>query len=394
MRRKRGHNMPTAADAGSGSPVSPRRTAGWKRWLKRIVLGGLALIILLIIAGVCYRLVEQRADARWFPQQGKSVSLGPEFANVSLNIDCSGSGSPTVILDSGLGVPAIGWNFVQPQVAKFTRVCSYDRAGYGWSTPGPMPRTSAEIVKELHALLAAAGEKPPYILVGHSFGGFNVRVYNGAYPGEVAGMVLVDASHEDQISRMPPAMTAFQKKAEASAKWQAFLAPALIDLGIARLTSNVSDPSYLSRNFIEELRYLQLQTKFLSATSSELASFGGASADEVRASGNLGDKPLIVLTAGKSPDASALPAGFPKKAFDDFETIWRNDLQVREAHLSTRGRQIIVPDSDHMIPFERPDAIISAIHDVFSAANGPNSAAHSPTSANASGAAAAASAHR
>lgn len=380
--------MPTATDAGSGSPISPRRSAGWKRWLKRIFLSGLTLIILLAIAGVSYRLIEQRADARRFPQQGKSVSLGPEFANVSLNIDCSGSGSPTVILDSGLGVPAIGWNFVQPQVAKFTRVCSYDRAGYGWSTPGPMPRTSAEIVKELHALLAAAGEKPPYILVGHSFGGFNVRVYNGAYPGEVAGMVLVDASHEDQISRMPPVMTAFQKKEEASAKWQAFLAPAMIDLGIARLTSNISGPSYLSHNFLEELRYLQLQTKFLSATSSELAFFGSTSADEVRASGNLGDKPLIVLTAGKNPDASALPPGFPVKAFDDFENIWRNDLQVREAHLSTRGRQIIVPDSDHMIPFERPDTIVSAIHDVFTAANGLNSAAPPPASANTSRAAA------
>ncbi len=379
--------MPTATVAGSASPIPPRRSAGLKRWLKRILLSGLALIILLAITGVSYRLIEQRADARRFPQQGKSFSLGPEFSNVSLNIDCSGSGSPTVILDSGLGVPAIGWKFVQPQVAKFTRVCSYDRAGYGWSTPGPMPRTSAEIVKELHALLAAAGEKPPYILVGHSFGGFNVRVYNGAYPGEVVGMVLVDASHEDQISRMPPAMIAFQKREEASAKWQAFLAPALIDLGIARLTSNVSSTSYLSRDFLEELRYLQLQTKFLSATSSELASFGGISADEVRSSGNLGDKPLVVLTAGKNPDASAFPAGFPKKDFDDFENIWRNDLQVREAHLSTRGRQIIVPDSDHMIPFERPDTIVSAIHDVFNAAS-------SPASVNANGPAAAGSSHR
>lgn len=176
-------------------------------------------------------------------------------------------------------------------------------------------------------------------------------------------------------------MIAFQDKEEASAKWQAFLAPALIDLGIARLTSNVSGPSYLSRNFLEELRYLQLQTKFLSATNSELAFFGGASADEVRASGNLGDKPLIVLTAGKNPDASALPAGFPTKDFDDFENIWRNDLQVREAHLSTRGRQIIVPDSDHMIPFERPDTIVSAIHDVFTAANGANSASSSAAGA-------------
>ena len=354
----------------SASPTSPR-SGRIKRWLKRILLFGVALVVLLVIAGLCYQAISDRADARRFPQQGKSIQLGSEFGNVSLNIDCSGQGSPTVVLDSGLGVPAVGWKFVQPEVAKFTRVCSYDRAGYGWSSTGPMPRTTAEIVKELHALLTAADEKPPYVLVGHSFGGHNIRVFNGAYPGEVAGMVLVDASHEDQQSRMPPSLVEFSKKQEASQKWQQRLAPALIWLGIARLMDRASEPAYLSKNDREELRYLQLQMKFLQATNSELAVLS-TSADEVRASGNLGDKPLIVLTAGKAPDASALPPGFPVKDFDDFELIWKNDLQVREAHLSTRGRQIIVSDSDHMIPFERPDTVISAIREVFSAAHSQN----------------------
>ncbi|MGC1106632.1 MAG: alpha/beta hydrolase [Candidatus Acidiferrales bacterium] len=362
--------------AAPDSSMPPRRSPLWKRILKWAALSVLSLIVLLLIAGASYRAIEQHLDARRFPQQGKSFQLGPEFGNVSLNIDCSGQGSPTVILDSGLGVPAVGWKFVQPGVAKFTRVCSYDRAGYGWSTAGPMPRTSAEIVKELHALLAAAGEKPPYILVGHSFGGYNVRVFNGAYPSEVAGMVLVDASHEDQEKRMPQALIDYSNKQQASSRWQTLLQPALIDLGVARLMTNTSQPSYLPKDFLEELRYLQLQTKFLDATTSEFAVFSTTSADEVRASGNLGDKPLIVLTAGKAPDPAALPPGFPTKAFDDFELIWRNDLQVREAHLSTRGRQIIVPDSDHMIPFERPDTIVSAIHEVFAAAN-----ASSPASA-------------
>jgi hypothetical protein len=93
------------------------------------------------------------------------------------------------------------------------------------------------------------------------------------------------------------------------------------------------------------------------------------SANEVRAAGNLGDKPLVVLTAGKSADASQLPPGFPKKEFDDFHEVWVNDLQVKEAHLSTRGERIMVPDSDHMIPFERPDAIVAAIRAVCNAAN-------------------------
>jgi hypothetical protein len=151
--------MPIAVAAAPDSPMPPRRGPRWKRWLKRIVLGAFALIILLALTGFSYNAMEQRADARRFPQQGKSVALGPAFPGVSLNIDCSGQGSPTVILDSGLGVPAAGWDFVQPAVAKFTRVCSYDRAGYGWSIPDPMPRTSAELVRELHALLATAFEQ-------------------------------------------------------------------------------------------------------------------------------------------------------------------------------------------------------------------------------------------
>ncbi len=166
-----------------------------KRWIVRGLLSLLVLVVVAGVVGASYQALGNMADAKRFPQQGRSVSLGSAFGNLSLNIDCRGQGNPTVILDSGLGVPAIGWNPVQTEVAKFTRVCSYDRAGYGWSGATSAPRTTSEIVKELHALVEASGEKGPFILVGHSFGGYNVRVYNGQYPNDVAGMVLVEASH-------------------------------------------------------------------------------------------------------------------------------------------------------------------------------------------------------
>ncbi len=348
---------------------APRRTGPLKRWLLRVLFGLLVLVVLAATVGACYQALENRADARRFPQQGKSVSLGPAFGNLTLNIDCRGQGRPTVILDSGLGVPAIGWNPVQTEVAKFTRVCSYDRAGYGWSGGTTLQRTSAEIVKELHALLEAANEKGPYILVGHSFGGFNVRVYNGQYPNDVAGMVLVDASHEDQNDRMPPAIQAFMKKSLEQLKRQQTIAPLLIRFGVVRFSQrNQGEAPGVSKEFGQEMLYLERQPKFLDAAATEMGSFS-ESANEVRAAGNLGDKPLVVLTAGKSADASQLPPGFPKKEFDDFHLVWVNDLQVKEAHLSTRGERIMVPDSDHMIPFERPDAIVAAIREVFSAAN-------------------------
>jgi pimeloyl-ACP methyl ester carboxylesterase len=349
--------------------TTPRRSGRLKRWVSRGLLGLLILVVLAAIVGASYQALGNRADARRFPQQGKSVSLGPAFDDLTLSIDCRGQGSPTVVLDSGLGVPAIGWNPVQTEVAKFARVCSYDRAGYGWSGATSAPRTSVQIVRELHALLDAAGEKGPYILVGHSFGGYNVRVYNGQYPSDVAGIVLVDASHEDQNDRMSPALQAFMKKSIADLKRQQMLAPLLIRFGIVRFSMRgKGEAPGVSKEFGQEMLYLQLQPKFIEASASELGSFA-ESANEVRAAGNLGDKPLVVLTAGKSTDASQLPAGFPKKEFDDFHEIWVNDLQVKEAHLSTRGERIMVADSTHMIPFERPDTIVAAVREVYTAVN-------------------------
>jgi pimeloyl-ACP methyl ester carboxylesterase len=352
----------------------PRRSGRLKRWIGRVLLGLLALVAAVAILGLCYQAIGSGADARRFPQQGKSVSLGPAFNNLLLNIDCRGQGGPTVILDSGLGVPAVGWNPVETEVAKFTRVCSYDRAGYGWSDGTSLPRTSSEIVKELHALLEAAGEKGPYILVGHSFGGYNVRVYNGQYSADVAGMVLVDASHEDQNHRMSAPIQAFMKKSLQDMKRQALLAPLLIRFGVVRFTErNQGESPGVSKEFGQEMLYLQRQTKFIEAAAAELGAFE-ESGNEVRGAGNLGDKPLTVLTAGKSADASQLPPGFPKKDFDDFHEIWVNDLQVKESQLSTRGKRIMVPDSDHMIPFERPDTIVAAIHEVCTAASAATSA--------------------
>src|SRR5215210_6974824 len=117
----------------------------------------------------------------------------------SLHLYCTGEGgAPTVVMDSGLGGTVLDWQLVQPEVAKFMRVCTYDRAGMGWSDPGAQPRTSQQIVKELHTLLGNAGVQGPYVLVGHSLGGTNMQVYDNQYSDEVAGIVLVDSALEDE----------------------------------------------------------------------------------------------------------------------------------------------------------------------------------------------------
>src|SRR5882757_10808283 len=128
-----------------------------------------------------------------YAQPGQLVSVN----GFRLNLYCTGSGSPTVVFDSGFLDWAPAWSTVQPQIAKWTRACSFDRAGAGFSEPGPMPRTSVRIAKELHAALDRAGITGPFILVGHAFGGDNVRTFADLHMGEVAGLVLVDADATD-----------------------------------------------------------------------------------------------------------------------------------------------------------------------------------------------------
>ena len=165
----------------------------------------------------------------------------------------------------------------------------YDRAGYGGSDPGPMPRTSHQIATELNALLRNAGEMPPYVLVRPSFGGYNIRVFNGLYSDEVAGIVLADATQEDQYELLPKAWNAISaaqlKHCERLARYSFFV----VDLGIGRLMLRAQEGG-------DNGAYLILQTKYLRARTSELRKIR-ISAGQARSADHINDKPLVVLTA-------------------------------------------------------------------------------------------------
>lgn len=297
-----------------------------------------AILCAAAIAGSIYELVSELNDARRFPQEGRSVDVG----GFRLNIHCAGAGEPAVILDSGLGIPAMGWDLVQPGVEKFTRVCSYDRAGYGWSDPGRLPRTSRQIAQELHVLLENAGPPPPYILVGHSFGGFNVRVFNSLYPNEVAGIVLVDPSLEDASE---PTDAAAAKRDNAETLLFARVYPGLFHLGIARLFL-ATDRTPLPEHLDAGLRYLLLKPTHMRAMVDEMLS-STESAEQVRDAATLGDKPLVLLTAGRGHSPTSAK------------------LEQKLTRLSTQSQQIMVPNSGHLIPFEQPQVIVDAIQGVF-----------------------------
>ncbi len=171
------------------------------RWMRRL-LKGLSLALLLAAAlGFTYEQVGRWQDSHHRFRIGRAVDVGGH----SLNIDCSGSGSPAVILESGGGgYGGYGWRVVQAEVAKLTTACWYDRAGEDWSDPAPAVRNSKTIVHDLHELLQRARVAGPYVLVGHSIGGDYVRIFAAKFPSEVAGVVLVDSTHPDQ--REPPIM--------------------------------------------------------------------------------------------------------------------------------------------------------------------------------------------
>ncbi len=329
------------------------------RWLRRSALTIGMVVVLLALAGASYQAIETHLDARLSPETGQLVDVG----GYRLKLNCTGTGSPTVILESGFGDVSTEWRTVQPAIAKFSRVCSYDRAGYGGSDQGPIPRTSLRIATELHVLLKNAGEMPPYVLVGSSFGGYNVRVFNGLYPNEVMGIVLADAVQEDQYVLLPKAWRAISaeqlKHCERLARYSFFV----VDLGIGRLMLRAQGASGHGDNLI-------LQRKYLRARASELEQMR-VSAEQARAADHISNKPLMVLTAAENTDTS-LSSGLSKQDFEAFQRIWVDDLQMRLAHLSTRGVRIMVPESGHDIPSDGPDSIVNAVRELCFAATSPN----------------------
>jgi pimeloyl-ACP methyl ester carboxylesterase len=209
-----------------------------------------------------------------------------------MQLYCTGkaSGGPTVVMDSGLGGGLLDWQTVQPKVVNFARVCSYDRSGIGWSESGPSPRTSPQIVKELHALLEKAGVGGPYVLVGHSFGGANVQLYAAEYPKEVAGMVLVDSALDTRV------LDEDLRKALAEIAPSPLTIKATAPLGIPRLFA--SEEGSLPRRLAQERSAIYNGTRHLYAVADESATVQKGVAKATNAAPSLKDKPLIVLSAG------------------------------------------------------------------------------------------------
>ena len=320
-------------------------------WLRRVVVAAAVLILLVAAAGFLYENISEARDRRFHPMPGQRVNVeDSDDSPLSMHIYCVGEGSPAVVLDSGLGDSYISWQKVQPQIAAFTRVCSYDRAGIGYSGVSSRPRTSQSIAEELNALLHAASVAPPYVLVGHSMGGYDVRVFAGDYPKEVAGMVLVDASHPDQEKRLPPELKNMEGTWQREAEFLEYTMP----FGVPRLLG------LCDQNLMQRAVECNLHTAREGVA--ELKEFP-VSAAEAAAAGSLGNLPLAVLSHDPEKPSAEMPPDLAKPTNEAWEK-----MQEELAQLSSRGTQTIAKNSAHYIQIDRPDVVVAGVRDVVNQA--------------------------
>src|SRR5580765_2133196 len=258
---------------------SDSASTGSVYWPRRILVGFVLVLLIAALAGFIYENVSEARDRRFNPMPGRLV----EVDGHKMHILCTGQGGPTVVLDSGLGDSFVSWRKVQPQIAEFTRVCSYDRAGLGYSEPRDEPRTSRVMASQLHALLQAANIEPPYVLAGHSMAGYDVRLYANAYPSEVVGMVLVDASHPDQENRFPLELKAMEGSWSREQEFITYTLP----FGIPRLFGSCDDDP------VE--RAAECNSNSAREQVAEMKAFPESAAQTAKI-GSLGSMPLVVLS--------------------------------------------------------------------------------------------------
>lgn len=343
-------SRPPRGEAPDHTPPPKRSKTLWRR-TRRILLVFALLLVCLSLTGLLYQSIASAQDASSYPAPGRLIDVG----GYRLHLYCTGTerpGSPTVILDEGLGATSLGWSKVQPDVASFTRVCSYDRAGYGWSDAGPLPRTAGRMVRELHTLLTRAAVPGPYVLVGHSYGGLIMQLYTYTYPQQVAGLVLVESSHEDQ-ARYPELIQVNTDLQQLS------LCQALSPFGILRVLGLWSGLEAGYPPTVQPaVKAQNNQTRYCHTLYDEEAAWDESAAQVRAARHPLGHLPLVVLTRGVEGNF------FQGNAGKQVPNSWLT-LQKDLVSLSTNSTQIIATRSGHYIQLDQPDLVIAAIKQVF-----------------------------
>lgn len=316
-------------------------------------------LMALASSGMTYQYVGSHIDEKKYIPIGRMVDIG----GYQLHMVDMGSGGPTVVIDSGLGCNCLDWQLVQPEIAKFTRVITYDRAGYAWSDPSPLSRTSENIVFELYTLLHQAGIPGPYVLVGHSFGGNNMRLYADIYPEDVLGIVLVDAGHEDFFDHdLIPSITDYIIKTLMVVHY----------VGIPRLLNNIPPLKKLFHRRLEDYSQEMAQLYFAQKSANKYAEALGNESllfkhncTQLKGRGSfLQDKPLIVISAAQQFLNEEFKGLWTDEEIDRVNKRWP-ELQMDLVTKSYQSRHLIAHKSGHMINYDEPEIIVQAVYDMI-----------------------------
>ena len=323
-----------------------------------------SVLALMMIAATA---AKEPFEASWFAKPQRLVDVGGR----RMNIFCLGAGSPTVILEAGLGLGSPSWALVERPIAQHTRVCAYDRAGMGFSDATTSARDAQALAGDLHALLRRAGIAPPYVLVGHSNGGLYTRLYSDRYPQEVAGLVLVDPSteYDAQLARR----VAPGSQAKSQREFQSMLRSCAINIQKCALFPGIDKFNKELKN--EGCPRVQPQACALNAALAkqdfsrpsywndmllEALAIPKSDAQVQTQQRPYGDLPLIVLTAGMPDDSSGPITPAQQRA------LWAGEkaLHDRIASLSSHGAHFVVAGAGHCIQCDRPFAVVSAVDEI------------------------------
>jgi len=317
---------------------------------------------LIVAAGAVFQLSMTQWESYRYPPPGKLVDIG----GLRLHINCTGAGSPTVIMEAGPNDSSVIWQLVQPEISRFTRVCSYDRAGFGWSDAPNEPRTSSNIADELERLLSRAAVPGPYVLVGHDFGTLDLRVFAARYRNQVAGMVFVDSVHPDMHHR-PPFNVAAQSTV-ANAYYRAI--PWTVLVGVPRILgwcrNNFTFPNQPREwdQFVPEAaaQYCRLQS-----WRTEQAQVTDEDGSLAATTGPFGDMPLVVLS--HDPQVNDFGGFFSPADLVKAERAWM-EMQGELRGLSSRSQWIVAKGSEHWVQIHRPELVAATVQEIVDDARG------------------------
>ncbi len=323
--------------------LSAKVSKRWRRVAERMVLSAVVLVAAAVAGSASYNAIARLWFRAHNPPPGEMYAVN----GYKMHMYCTGSGSPTIVLDAGLGDDAVIWAGIQPALAKTTRVCAYDRAGFGWSETGPAPRDADHLAAELHGLLREARIDLPIVLMGHSIAGIYMRAYAAHYPEDLAGMVFVDGSTPMQQEN--PAIKAMMGKGPPP--WViALVGNAAFSVGVPRLMGMCSKSTHSL-----DARSSRLQAEdhceiHVDSPMNEMRNMERSGLETVH-SGPYGSLPILILS--HDPEKTMATENSTQRMA---EAAW-NQLQENLKKLSTRSRRIIAKGSSHYIQIDRADLI-------------------------------------